>query len=359
MIQLTLPHLNIWLVAQGVPKESTSLLHFLKAEISSEGYKRLSACAAYASYRGVLLTRSLLSGLNSAEYRWLIGLDDTLTDPLALSVAMQTIGAHTRVAQLLKKGSKRRFHPKAYLIDRNPAGGATLVVGSCNLTEAALKSNCEVFVAYRARNAEDADELRVFWESLWKTGHSLTNDILGEYRSKFLLKAEHEPAVQEEAPSQKPQKQPKYVAKAINESLANSKLAWIVLGKNTGGGSQLDIVKNLGPFLGLPLEPKDGDHCYLEINTSLGKKNYIMTFTKGMWRFMNLQQGFQEPLRPDLKQPSPYVLVLERQDDGQTIKMHIVLEAEEHAIDMIAHSIDLGFAYESKAGASGRLYGWF
>jgi hypothetical protein len=289
----------------------------------------------------------------------LIGLDDTLTDPFALSVAMQTNGAQTRVAQLLTKGSKRRFHPKAYLIDGSPAGGATLVVGSCNLTEAALKSNCEVFAAYRAQNAKEADELRAFWDSLWKTGQPLTNDIFDEYRAKFLQKARHEPTVQAEAPSQKPQKQPKHVAKAINESLANSKLAWIVLGKNTGDGSQLDIVKNLGPFLGLPPDPKDGDHCYLEIDTSLGKKNYLMTFTKGMWRFMNLQQGFQEPLRPDLKQPSPYVLVLERLNDGQTIQMRIVPEAEEHAIDMIAHSIDLGFAYESKAGASGRLYGWF
>jgi len=344
---------NISISVQGIDEENDSLLSVLKAEIEELGYERISSCAAYASRRGVTLVRGLTSSFPNANYRWLLGLDDSFTDPEALKIAMRTHRSNVRVAELLTQKPKRRFHPKAYLLDSNGSDESTLIVGSCNLTERALKSNCEVFAVYRAKTAEDVERTQAYWNQLWAIGQNATEAIVSKYEERFKRTSQREPNIQEEISTEKPSDELKT---AIEESIANTTLAWIEFGKNTGGGNQLDIVKNLAPFLGLPRNPNKGDNGFLNIVTDEGLKTYQLTFTKGMWRFMNLQQGFAFDLRPNEESRSPYTLVVKRADDN-TLSMEVVTTKETY--ELLTASSESGFVAESVRGTSGRFYGWF
>lgn len=343
---------NISIAAQGLATNSPTLLSVLETEINNSDYQRISACAAYASRKGVTLVRGLTSGSSNAKYRWLIGLDDSFTDPEALRIALRTHKAETRTAELLTKKPKRRFHPKAYLLDSNANNEATLIVGSNNLTERALKSNCEVFTVFRARTEEDVVKVQNYWEELWNIGQNATESIIDKYKERYKRAPQKEPVIQEEI-SEIPSNE---VKNAIEESIGNSTLAWIEFGSNTGGGNQLDIVKNLSPFLKLPQNPNTKDSEVLNINTNEGIKQYQLTFTKGMWRFMNLQQGFSFPLRPDAESPSPFTLVIKRSNDD-SLSMDVVTSKE--AYELFTASSENGFIAESKRGTSGRFYGWF
>jgi hypothetical protein len=248
---------------------------------------------------------------------------------------------------------KRRFHPKIYLLDDNAKGTATLIVGSCNLSEAALGNNCEAFAVFHARSASKVRSFEQRWQSVWKLGTTPTDELLDNYSKRYKRNRKKHPVVlQEEHKASQPQK----VKKAAKTSLDNSTLAWITLGRNTGGGNQLDVVKNLAPFLGLPGHPSEGTTRHIQIRSRIGTKNYQLTFTKGMWRFMNLQQGFSMPVRPDLSKPSPYLLTIKRPNG--TLRMDILHKDDARARALTKRSREVGFTSVSVGGPSGRQYGW-
>jgi HKD family nuclease len=339
------------IAVQGTEVGSEFLLDFMTKEVATKSYKRISACAAYATYKGTVLLRSLLLGQNDTIYRWLIGLDDTFTDPKALRVAMQTYGAETRIVELESKG--KRFHPKAYLLDSNEQGTATLIIGSCNLTEAALTKNCEVYAACYANTASEVERLRDYWDMLWKIGRPVTEEKVVEYETRFKAARVRNPVIEAEKSTPASRK----VSKAVSASVSSSTLAWIELGSNTGGGNQLDIVKALAPFLSLTSNARQGTTQHLPIKSKQGTLNYQLTFTKGMWRFMNLQQGFTSPLRPKADSPSPYLLIIKRASDGE-LSMRIILRDNDEAKNIMALSAEIGFVGSSVAGSSGRRFGW-
>ncbi len=95
----------------------TDILAFLAREARQHEYRRLSACAAYATRIGVSLLRNVLPDHKDLSFRWLLGLDDYITEPEALLAAAGAINSELRVAGMLPKC---RFHPKLYIMDRNP-----------------------------------------------------------------------------------------------------------------------------------------------------------------------------------------------------------------------------------------------
>jgi hypothetical protein len=54
---------------QGTDVESVFPLDLMIREVATKPYKRISACAAYATFKGTLLVRSLLLGQNDTQYR--------------------------------------------------------------------------------------------------------------------------------------------------------------------------------------------------------------------------------------------------------------------------------------------------
>ena len=337
---------------QKAAPRTKSLLSLITDEIASNKYNQISVCAAYASYRGVVLARRLLSRSGSPQFRWLFGLDDYITDPQALTVAAGVHNSELRIVPVLKG---RRFHAKAYLLDHSAKGTATLIVGSANLTEAALTKNCEGYILVRATTEENVNVLRTYWEQFWQLGQPATDDLISEYQERHRARKFHLTEVEQErtytgAPSKS--------ARLVRETLDSSKLAWIELGSNTGGGNQLDIVKDLARFIRLPANHDEGTTVYLPFNSPRGRRQFQITFTKGMWRFMSLQQGFARRLRPDLSKPSPYVLLISRQKDGaRSLSIQRVNDTATER--MIEESTRHGFVGYSVRGNSGRRFGWY
>jgi HKD family nuclease len=333
--------------------QANKLEDFLRKEIATYGYKRISVCTAYASYSGVLLVRTLFGAKHGISYRWLIGLDDGFSDPKAIKVAFEMCKAETRVAHL--EPEKRRFHPKVYYLDSGNEFKATLVIGSCNLTEAALGKNCEVYSIHRVETPEEVADSEQYWQCLWMMGEPVTDTLLSKYSKTHRRHKRSNPFYVEETANRRRSSR---IAKAVKESIGNSACAWIALGNNTGGGGQLDIVKNLAPFLGLPENPCDNAKRLLPLSSPLGKKKFQLTFTKGMWRFMNLQQGFKERLRPNLGKASPYMLVITRKSDAGELEISIRRLSDRNAKSLMRQSEELGFLGRSLTHARGRNYGW-
>jgi HKD family nuclease len=339
---------------QTQQRGNKSLLSLITEEITANRYTRISACAAYASYQGVVIARTLLANEQTPSFRWLIGLDDCITDPQAIKVAA---GIHNSESRVVPVTAGRRFHAKAYLLDSAVTDCATLIIGSANLTKAALTKNCEGYVLLRARTKDEVELFQNYWKLFWQLGEPASEERIAEYEERYKKRRLSAPEVDQESTSQP---LPSRDAKLVKQTLGSSKLAWIELGKNTGpGGSQLDIVKRLAPFIGLPSNPTEGRTIILRFNSPTGSKQYQLTFTKGMWRFMNLQQGFTKTLRPDLSKPSPYLLIISRKQDGSEPALTIERVGGKNAERMIQESKTKGFIDSSTHDDSGRLFGWY
>jgi|GEM_PF-2694807 len=343
--------IDSFLGRNGTINGNVSLLSLITEEVQRKRYSNLHACAAYVSYRGVTLLRSVFTQ-SKPRFRWLFGLDDGITDPQAIRVAMGTANAQTR---LVIGTAGKRFHAKAYLLDGGATSGATLVVGSANLTEAALKKNCEVYAVFQGRGRKAARELGAYWNSFWELGSDANESAINRYEEQRKASRFRDPIVEAE---NKDEPNPRGT-EDIEETLGTSRLAWIVLGRNTGGGNQLDIVKRLGPFLDLPKHPREGTSETLTFESPRGNLDFRLTFAKGMWRFMNLQQGFQQPLRPNPSEPSPYVLVISRAEEAAHFRLEIRRVGSTSAMRMENHSRKTGFISTSVPGPSGRLFGWY
>jgi HKD family nuclease len=338
---------------QTYEKGTKSLLSLITEEIASNEYTRISACAAYASYRGVVLVRTAIASAGIPKFRWLLGLDDCITDPQAIYVASGMKNAETRLVAIT---SGRRFHAKAYLLDLSAKQAATLIIGSANLTERAFTKNCESFVLVRAKTQAQIIELQQYWDLLWRMGEPATRESVSRYEKQCKERRLNYSEVEEESSSAAPTSR---TTRLVKRSLDTSKLAWIMLGYNTGGGSQLDIVKRLASFLGLPKSPIQGSTAYLTFNSPLGSKTFQLTFTKGMWRFMNLQQGFKQRLRPNPEKASPYVLVISPGETDTSPTLTIQRLNSQETENMIDESKQKGFVDWSKPGSSGRRFGWY
>jgi len=138
--------------------------------------------------------------------------------------------AETRIVAVTPR---RRFHAKAYLLDFSAKQSATLIIGSANLTQAALTKNCEGFVLVRAKTRAQTIELQHYWDLIWRMGESATTELVSGYEERYKRRRVHYPEVEEESSDAPPTSK---TSKLVKQSLDTSKLAWIVLGYNTGGG---------------------------------------------------------------------------------------------------------------------------
>ena len=134
----------------------------------------LLVAAAFASEAGVRALAGLIPldepGLRK---RWLIGLENGLTQPEALTALSALEGSEARVPygrELIESPDlrgKRFFHPKVYAA-RSPAG-LVVVSASGNLTRGGLRDNVEQFLAVRADPGEALEsELDGWWGRMWK-----------------------------------------------------------------------------------------------------------------------------------------------------------------------------------------------
>ncbi len=92
------------------------------------------------------------------------------TSPKALERLLRFKGVQARFYP------SRRFHPKLYIFGRKCA-----LVGSANLTQAALLSNQEVVVSIDGSD-ERFDDLQATFSMYWRDGEALTEEAIEKYR---------------------------------------------------------------------------------------------------------------------------------------------------------------------------------
>ena len=173
--------MQVQLIAQGGQKGFT-LSAAIKAHTRVTAYDRLDVAVAYATLQGVKALMRILAR-NPAQSRWLIGLDDAVTQPEAIDHLMRTPGAEVRIAKL---APRRRFHPKVYRLWASGQPECSLLaIGSGNLTQNGLQDNAEAAVILRSQSEADSALAASTFEELWQLGHTPLADELVAYRQHY------------------------------------------------------------------------------------------------------------------------------------------------------------------------------
>ncbi|RVB66107.1 phospholipase D-like domain-containing protein [Mesorhizobium sp. M7A.F.Ca.CA.002.03.2.1] len=318
--------------------------------------------AAYATVSGVRELLGALTMMDAPETHWLVGLDDYITQPGALRLIQSLPGAQIRVAGLSSKDA--RFHPKLYFFKSTSKEETNLlVVGSANLTRAALRKNCEAnAIGTGGKNSTEAFDAA--WSQLWSIGEELTAEKLSEYEQTYLKirplrdaiarlttgKNEKEPPVKKALDSDQTE---------VDPALATT--CWIEGGNITLMGKELEFKAEQALFFGL--SSNGGEDSYFNFKTSAGTVAKLkMRYQQNhMWR---LQLNDEVPevkvgLRP--KDPdgslgrSPYVAVFERTKIGGTFVLGF-LHLESKEFSRLKRQSE---RYGATGSTIARQYGWF
>lgn len=127
------------------PGEGPAILMACQSLASAGRYDRITGLYAFATLKGAQILSKALEDASphwaTAQKRWIISIDDGVTDPEALRFLLSLSRSELRVHDaepLLARSLRpiRRFHPKTLLLERPlaPAQPTALLVGSANLT---------------------------------------------------------------------------------------------------------------------------------------------------------------------------------------------------------------------------------
>ena len=119
----------------------------------------LNAAAAYVTVEGVNAVLEALDGLKLKASRWLVGLDDAISQPGAIEKIQSLTNATLRVVTFAATGA--RFHTKMiHLAASETPTIAVLMVGSANISRAAFENNAETSVFLTSQDNINTDWLR-------------------------------------------------------------------------------------------------------------------------------------------------------------------------------------------------------
>ena len=172
--------MKVDVLLQGA-KQGLSTAAAIKTSQLEHGFYRVDVAVAYATKQGVLALERIL-GRRPTYSRWLIGLDDAITDPEALDYLKTWEGAEVKVESL---SPRRRFHPKMYRLWKEETEiPSLLVVGSGNLTQHGLQENVEAATILEAQNLSDSRYHSEAFAACWELGHIPTSEELDQYRAR-------------------------------------------------------------------------------------------------------------------------------------------------------------------------------
>jgi HKD family nuclease len=348
-----------------IQSPKTANIQSVKAKVtncvSERKFDFARVAVAYATVSGV---RSLLSAFEAnglKQSRWLLGLDDYITQPGAIDLLLSLRKVEVRVASYADKG--RRFHPKFYAFAcSNKKNGLAALVGSTNLTATAFYGNGESAVLLQADSKAEMASIETAWEELWLQGHAPTEAELSAYAERY-KKAAIANKKQElnQPPKLKPPK-PKEVLTDDSAELDPSiaKVCWIECGNVTAMGRELELKAEQGLFFGL--DPSGGALKPIDIVTSDGAAIKLnMKYQQNhMWRLqMNnnvpeVKSGLR-PRNPDGSLGrSPYVAVFSRAVDQRALKLSFLKIKSKEFRDLRKRTVSTG----TLGATTTREYGW-
>ncbi len=241
------------LVAQGGPT-NLSIAEEISAAIKGLKFDRLDVAVAYATQSGLDALRTALGGWPDMT-RWIIGLDDAITQPAAIDELQNLAGATVRFASLGKEN--RRFHPKAYCLwSSEDKLRCTLVIGSANMTLHGLRRNGEVGVILQAESVEETESLKQVWTSMNKLGDDKID--LDAYRAlyeKARTARRHSKREAEPAPPPETDEISFEGSESFDGKPDTARIAWTEGASPSAGGRDLEFPRAEIPFFGLTGSP--------------------------------------------------------------------------------------------------------
>lgn len=299
--------------------ESKSLQAHVVACVGKEKFDFVRIAVAYATVSGV---RSLLAAFDDhglEKSRWLVGLDDAITQPGAIDLLRSLKNVEVRIVSF--EASGRRFHPKFYAFAHADKDGViSVLIGSANLTANAFFGNSEATALLEHKDRKDKDQVNAAWDQLWAQGHKPTAAELktyaGKYKSMAVLYQKYWKVTKGKQPKSKSAEILASDEAEIDPSMA--KICWIECGNVTAMGRELELKAEQGLFFGL--SPSGGKSKTIPIQVSDGARVDLRMKYQGnhMWRLQmnNAVPEVKTGLRPVKKDGklgrSPYVAVFER-----------------------------------------------
>ncbi len=349
------------LIAQG-PHGAPTLGKALGDVVSGHRFDRLDVAVAYATLQGVKALELALGGIMENS-RWVVGLDDAISQPEAIDhlVAMQ--GSEVRLASL---SPERRFHPKLYCAwSSDHEDRCVATIGSGNMTLNGLRFNGEVAVMMIAETREETAALRAQWQAMWNLGKAATRDAIHAYRKlhRSARKQRRKIVALGVAPPE-----PKPNARMIAESSfdgdpASAQVAWLEAGTPSAGGRDLEFPRAMIPFFELTGSPM------LKTLRMPNGQRFTLRFTERkdnqMWRSMFTQGSIHAAIgRKTMRPPaggnrSDLAVVFRKSDDAAAdYDVWMVLIGSSEHQELVGRSRSVG-GLDRTRSPSGRRFGFY
>jgi hypothetical protein len=162
------------------PAHPNRVLDEVVALVSDPAVERLRIAVAYANLHGVRALHTLLEAVDGeVPVEIVVTLDMGITRKAALEALLAGGGLVKVIATDPGIGT---FHAKAFVADRG-AAPQRAIIGSANLTSAALTKNYEAITA-SVLEQEDASVWEQWWSRLSAAADDLTTEIIGGYSER-------------------------------------------------------------------------------------------------------------------------------------------------------------------------------
>lgn len=350
------------LVAQGDP-QGVSLAASIALALETFEFDRLDVAVAYATRPGLQALQSAIGGWPAAT-RWVVGLDDAITQPSAIDDLIALPNSQVRLASLSSEG--RRFHPKVYCLWSTADSGACLtVIGSANMTLHGLNRNGEVGAILAAENAADAGLLKAVWAGMNALGKDIGNWDLDEYRASHARarKARRRMEKIGAMPAQPEAEEDVELLPVFDGNPANATVGWTECASPSAGGRDLEFPRAMMPFFRLTTSPtmkrfrmKSGQVFFL---------TFTMRTNNVMWRLLFSREAIfagigRESLRPVAGNinRSDLAIVFERATGGADYAVDLVLIGSPEHTALMMRSQATGVLDRTR-DPGGRHFGYY
>lgn len=266
---------STWFTVQGDDLGTAgAVLSMVRTLAAKRSYGSMLCTFAYGSRRGAadLLAAFAGTSCDSAEKRWLIGIDFGRTEPAALEYLSKLTNSAVRVPHghdvVGRPGfiPRKTFHPKGIVFYDPSKDPAALLVGSANLTRNGLSAGTEMTVAYQWPKKLSKVDRQILarckpgislMEKLWRDSAPV-DEILDDYKQKWRASPRSRRSVEDDVPdATERQDLAGVVIHGVQATLvASARALWTAPGgvsRNRGAGragSQLDLPRGSRVFFG-------------------------------------------------------------------------------------------------------------
>jgi HKD family nuclease len=326
----------------------------LREIAASENWSRVFVAMAYATISGVRKLLEIFSENDlNIETRWVLGLDDFVTQPGAIDLCAALAASEIRNASFSIQGA--RFHPKVFVFEAK--NRKTVLVGSANLTAFGIRRNGEAGVQLQSISRGESSEIEKFVARLWKMGRVPTKSILNAYKKRYQRRPLPLPQVM---PSKKTKTVEVFSTDVAEIDPKLSHTCWIEVGKNTALGRELEFKAEQALFFGV--DPQGGEAQNRDFLLSNGTivSLRLKYQANAMWR---LQMNNEIPevkigLRPSRAGRlgrSPFVAVFKRLKNPNRFSLTFIKAKGRQFQRLRSRSQSLG----TIGSTTMREYGWF